>query len=123
MFPVFWGISGSTSTIFKTATAIRPLSPPDYGKLLRISNYLLPIYHRSKDNASGKNKTTQRNGGVSMRSSSGMVKGVVTGMAVGAVAGIVGGTMMRNNKNIKKKAGKALKTINGVISSVQYMMK
>ena len=42
-----------------------------------------------------------------MRSSSGMVKGVVTGMAVGAVAGMVGGTMMRNNKNIKKKAGKA----------------
>ena len=58
-----------------------------------------------------------------MRSSSGMVKGVVTGMAVGAVAGMVGGTMMRNNKNIKKKAGKALKTIKGVISSVQYMMK
>ena len=58
-----------------------------------------------------------------MRSHSVMVKGVVTGMAVGAVAGMVGGTMMRNNKNIKKKAGKALKSLGGVISSVQYMMK
>ena len=40
-----------------------------------------------------------------MRSHSGMVKGVVTGMAVGAVAGMVGGTMMRNNRELRQVKG------------------
>ncbi len=54
-----------------------------------------------------------------------IAKGIATGVAVGAVVGMVGGAMSGRNriKSVKKTAGKALKTVNTLLSSVQYMMR
>ncbi len=51
------------------------------------------------------------------------VKGAGAGLAVGMVVGSVGSSIMRGNKNIKKRANKAIKAVGDVIDNVQYMMK
>ncbi len=51
------------------------------------------------------------------------VKGIGTGLAVGMVVGTVGSKIMRGNKNVKKRASKAMKAVGDVIDNVQYMMK
>lgn len=52
-----------------------------------------------------------------------MVKGVSAGIAVGMVVGGVGSMFLRNNKNVKRKASKAIEAVGNVIDNVQYMMK
>ena len=53
----------------------------------------------------------------------GMVKGAAAGMAVGAVAGVVGVSMLAKNKQFKKSAHHAMRTVGGLINSIQYLMK
>ena len=46
-------------------------------------------------------------------------------MAVGGAAAMIGSAMMNGNstkRQIKKTAGKAMKTINGVLDGIQSMM-
>lgn len=45
-------------------------------------------------------------------------------MAVGGAAAVIGSSMNKNStkKQIKKTAGKAMKTINGVLDGIQSMM-
>jgi len=52
-----------------------------------------------------------------------VVKGVSAGIAVGMVVGSVGSMFLRNNKNVKRKASKAIEAVGNVIDNVQYMMK
>ena len=60
-----------------------------------------------------------------MHKAAGIAKGIVTGVAVGAMVGMVGSAMSGRSrmKSVKKTAGKALKTVNTLLSSVQYMMR
>lgn len=53
----------------------------------------------------------------------GIVKGVGSGIAAGMVVGFVGSQMMKNDKQMKKKAGKALHMVGDLIDNVQYMFK
>mgnify|MGYP004511264405 CR=1 FL=1 len=53
----------------------------------------------------------------------GIVKGVGSGIAAGMVVGFVGSQMMKNDKQMKKKAGKALHMVEDLIDNVQYMFK
>ena len=54
-----------------------------------------------------------------------VTKTVGTIMAVGGAAAMIGSAMMNNNstkRQMKKTAGKAIKTINGVLDGIQGMM-
>ena len=54
-----------------------------------------------------------------------VTKTVGTIMAVGGAAAMIGSAIMNNNstsKQMKKTAGKAIKTINGVLDGIQSMM-
>ena len=53
----------------------------------------------------------------------GIVKGVGSGLAAGAVVGFVGSQMMKNEKQMKKKAGKAMHAVGDLLDNVQYMFK
>ena len=54
-----------------------------------------------------------------------VVKGMAIGVMTGAVAGVVGSKMMDKGtkKNMKKKAGKALKSMSSMMDAARYMMK
>lgn len=54
-----------------------------------------------------------------------VTKTVGTIMAVGGAAAMIGSAMMNGNstkRQMKKTAGKAMKTINGVLDGIQSMM-
>lgn len=53
----------------------------------------------------------------------GIMKGMGVGLAVGMAAGFTGSQMMKNNKQMKRKANKALDAMGSLIDNVQYMMK
>ena len=53
----------------------------------------------------------------------GIVKGVGAGLAAGAVVGFIGSQMMKNDKQMKKKAGKAMHAVGDLLDNVQYMFK
>lgn len=54
-----------------------------------------------------------------------VTKTVGTMMALGGAAAMIGSAMMNSNstkRQMKKTAGKAMKTINGVLDGIQSMM-
>lgn len=54
----------------------------------------------------------------------GIAKGVAVGMATGMVAGYFGKKMMDENKRgIKKKASKALDTMENIASTAKYIFR
>ncbi len=54
----------------------------------------------------------------------GIVKGVAFGMATGAVAGYVGKKMMDNGtRGMRKKANKALDTMENIANTAKYIFK
>ena len=53
-----------------------------------------------------------------------VVKGVTAGVAVGVIASYVGKAITNNDKKqMKKKANKAIHTMNDVMDTVSYMFK
>lgn len=53
-----------------------------------------------------------------------VVKGVAVGMATGMVAGYVGKKMMdENRRGLKKKANKALDTMENIASTAKYIFR
>lgn len=52
-----------------------------------------------------------------------IVKGVGAGLVAGMMFGLVGSTMMKNNKKTKRKASKAINTVEEILDSVQGMFK
>lgn len=57
------------------------------------------------------------------RNTMGIIKGVGAGLAAGMTVGFVGGQMMKNQKQMKKKAGKAMHAVGDLFENVQYMFK
>ena len=53
----------------------------------------------------------------------GIIKGVGGGLAAGMAVGFIGGQMMKNSKQMKKKAGKAMHAVGDLFENVQYMFK
>lgn len=53
------------------------------------------------------------------------IKGMAVGVMTGTVAGVVGSKMMDKNtkKTMKKRAGKALKSMSNMLDTAQYMLK
>lgn len=51
------------------------------------------------------------------------IKGMGAGLAAGMTIYAVGSTMMKNKKNVRKNAGRAIKAVGSFIDNVQYMMK
>lgn len=58
-----------------------------------------------------------------MKNTMGVIKGIGAGMATGIVAGFVGSQMIKNDKQMKRKANKALSTVGNLIDNVQYMIR
>lgn len=54
---------------------------------------------------------------------SNMVKGAVLGVAAGMAVGIAGKNMIDNNPKLKKKANKAMRTVESIVDTAQYMFK
>ncbi|MCI9272599.1 MAG: hypothetical protein HFE39_01410 [Clostridiales bacterium] len=57
------------------------------------------------------------------RNAMGIIKGVSGGLAAGMAVGFIGGQMMKNSKQMKKKAGKAMHAVGDLFENVQYMFK
>ena len=53
----------------------------------------------------------------------GLVKGIGTGLAAGAMVGFVSSQMMKNPKQAKKKAHKAMHTMSDLLDNVQDMFR
>ena len=53
----------------------------------------------------------------------GIIKGIGGGLAAGMAVGFIGGQMMKNSKQMKKKAGKAMHAVGDLFENVQYMFK
>lgn len=56
-------------------------------------------------------------------STMGFVKGMVAGVSTGVAIAAVGKTMLGKKKNMKKKAGKALRAVGDFMDNVQYMIR
>lgn len=52
-----------------------------------------------------------------------VVKGVTVGLAAGVAVGMAGHKMIQSNPNLKKKANKAMHTMENVIETAKFMMK
>lgn len=52
-----------------------------------------------------------------------MVKGAALGMAAGMAVGVAGKMAIDNNPKLRKKANKALKTVESIAETAQYMFK
>lgn len=52
-----------------------------------------------------------------------MVKGAAIGMAAGMAVGYVGKKTMENNPKLRKKANRALRTVESLVDTAQYMFK
>lgn len=53
----------------------------------------------------------------------GVVKGIGTGLAAGMAVGFVGGQMVKNQKQVKRKANKAMHAVGDLFENVQYLFK
>lgn len=52
-----------------------------------------------------------------------MVKGAAIGMAAGMAVGYVGKRSVDNNPKLKKKANRALRTMESIVDTAQYMFR
>lgn len=52
-----------------------------------------------------------------------VVKGAAIGLAAGMAVGIVGKNAVDNNPKLKKKANKAMRTMESIMDTAQYMFK
>lgn len=52
-----------------------------------------------------------------------VVKGAAIGLAAGMAVGIVGKNAVDNNPKLKKKANKAMRTVESIMDTAQYMFK
>ena len=52
-----------------------------------------------------------------------VVKGAAIGLAAGMAVGIVGKNMVDNNPKLKKKANKAMRTVETIMDTANYMLK
>lgn len=58
------------------------------------------------------------------KSTMNVVKGVSAGLMTGMAVGYVGKKMMdKNGKQIKKRASKAVQTMENILDTAQYMLK
>lgn len=57
------------------------------------------------------------------RNAMNMVRNIGTGLAAGIAVGLVGSQMMKNDKQIKRKAGRAVHAVGDLLDNVQYMFK
>ena len=57
------------------------------------------------------------------RNAMNVAKGIGAGMVAGVMVGFVGSQMMKNEKKMKKKAGKAFSAVGDLIENAQYMFK
>ena len=51
------------------------------------------------------------------------VKGAAIGLAAGMAVGIIGKNAVDNNPKLKKKANKAMRTMESIMDTAQYMFK
>ncbi|MGN0501547.1 MAG: hypothetical protein ACI4HN_01340 [Ruminococcus sp.] len=52
-----------------------------------------------------------------------VVKGAAIGLAAGMAVGIIGKNAVDNNPKLKKKANKAMRTVESIMDTAQYMFK
>ena len=52
-----------------------------------------------------------------------VVKGAAIGLAAGMAVGIIGKNAVDNNPKLKKKANKAMRTMESIMDPAQYMFK
>ena len=52
-----------------------------------------------------------------------VVKGAAIGLAAGMAVGIIGKNAVDNNPKLKKKANKAMRTMESIRDTAQYMFK
>ncbi len=52
-----------------------------------------------------------------------VVKGAAIGLAAGMAVGIVGKNMVDNNPKLKRKANKAMRTVETIMDTANYMLK
>lgn len=52
-----------------------------------------------------------------------VVKGAAIGLVAGMAVGIVGKNAVDNNPKLKKKANKAMRTMESIMDTAQYMFK
>ncbi|HCI60166.1 MAG: hypothetical protein ACI4G0_01445 [Ruminococcus sp.] len=52
-----------------------------------------------------------------------VVKGAAIGLAAGMAVGIIGKNAVDNNPKLKKKANKAMRTMESIMDTAQYMFK
>ncbi len=57
------------------------------------------------------------------KSTTNLAKGIGVGMLAGAAAVTVGSMMMKDKKQLKKNAGKAMHAVGDFINNMEYMMK
>lgn len=51
------------------------------------------------------------------------VRGVGTGLVAGAAIAAVGTRVMKNNRSLRRRANKTLRTVGDLMDNVQYMFK
>ncbi|MGN1433924.1 MAG: hypothetical protein ACI4XI_09515 [Ruminococcus sp.] len=52
-----------------------------------------------------------------------VVKGAAIGLAAGMAVGVIGKNAVDNNPKLKKKANKAMRTVESIMDTAQYMFK
>ncbi|MGN0490892.1 hypothetical protein [Ruminococcus sp.] len=52
-----------------------------------------------------------------------VVKGAAIGLAAGMAVGVIGKNAVDNNPKLKKKANKAMRTVESIMDTAQYMLK
>ena len=52
-----------------------------------------------------------------------VVKGAAIGLAAGMAVGIIGKNAVDNNPKLKKKANKAMRTVESIMDTAQYKFK
>ena len=52
-----------------------------------------------------------------------VVKGAAIGLAAGMAVGVIGKNAFDNNPKLKKKANKAMRTVESIMDTAQYMFK
>lgn len=52
-----------------------------------------------------------------------VIKGAAIGLAAGMAVGIIGKNAVDNNPKLKKKANKAMRTMESIMDTAQYMFK
>ena len=52
-----------------------------------------------------------------------VVKGAAIGLAAGMAVGVIGKNAVDNNPKLKKKANKAMRSVESIMDTAQYMFK